>query len=555
MNQKSMTLTVCVLIIFILMIGASAVNASPYRQTEGEITPELPVSTETAAVAGDGDEEEITLVIERKPEAESTAEAENPVETADDTADNAGDPETESTAEAENPAETADDTAENAEDPEAESAVTIENPVENTDETAENAETPEPPEAPVPENPKGSFSSHAMGFYWAPAKNAEYYEINWRDDKGHQDILRAENDDWTCQAGRCIVYAELPTDGNYTWTVTAFNENGDAKSEEVNFTVKTEVPSADPYRPASALDSSRPLIFEWEDAGSAVSAYRIQVVNSETDEVCFDKTYSTDAVRHINGECYLETGEYFPSGIYQWRVRGMRGSSASEWSAWKAFELTCAACVSGNYQNSTSAAFYPQGVALGPNPRFVWKALTGALSYQLEVKDSAGTVLFYEEVLPTNCLIETCSYVPELTLTTGETYSWAIEAYGWNGSFWGRDDDFFTAAAVPEMKEFSFVGPENNASLDPDNQQIIWTDPGVETPVFRLGIRDENDEWQFITDLNRQDAWCDGITCSIQFRSIPAGENYEIVLIPYSEFNTPGTPVTLTFNNEQTEIS
>ena len=534
MNQKSMAFLACVLIIFVLMIGASAVNASPYRQTEGEIALELPESTETADENETGEDEEITLVIERKPEAESAGAEENTVE-------NAENPEAES-------AGTEENTVENAENPEAESIGAEEN-------TAENTETPELPAVPVPENPKGNFSSHAMGFYWAPAENADHYEVNWRNDKGHQDILRTENDDWTCQAGRCIVYAELPADGNYTWTVTAFNEGGEAKSDEVSFNVKIDVPSADPYRPGSALDSSRPLVFEWEDAGSAVSAYRIQAVNSATDEVCFDKTYSTDAVRHINGECYLESGDYFPSGTYQWRVQSVRGSSVSDWSAWKAFELTCAACLSGSYQNSASAAFYPKGVAVGTNPRFIWKALTGALSYQLELKDSEGTVLFYEEVLPTSCLIETCSYEPELTLTPGETYSWTIEAYGWNGSFWGKDDDSFTVAAVPEMNEFSFVGPENNASLDPDNQQIIWTDPGVETPVFRLGIRDENDEWQFITDLTREDAWCDSITCSIQFQSIPAGENYEIILIPYSEFNTPGQAVTLTFNNGQKEIS
>ena len=117
MNQKSMTFWACVLIIFVLMIGASAVNASPWKQTEGEITLELPESSETPEKTETGEDEEITLVIEREPEGESAAAEENPAET---------------------------------------------------------AEAPEPPEVPVPENPKGSFSSHAMGFYWAPAKNAEY---------------------------------------------------------------------------------------------------------------------------------------------------------------------------------------------------------------------------------------------------------------------------------------------------------------------------------------------------------------------------------------------
>ena len=506
MNQKPMIFMICVLML-IFLLGGSVVNASPLYQNEGEIELVLP-EHEDEAVSGMSADETITLVTEKDSEDDEAIVIKNEKTEAKETTE------------------------------------------EKSLETEENTEDITVPGLPIPENPKGSFSSHAMGFYWTPAENTDRYEVYWRNNKGNQDTLELENDDWTCQMNRCIVYTELPSDGNYTWTVTAFNENGEAKTDEVKFTVKTPVPSPDAYRPNTALDGQRPLTFEWEDLGSDVTDYRIQIVDSTTDMIYFDKLYGTEAVRHINGECYLETDEYLSEGTYQWRVQGAKGTAVSEWSSWMAFSITCASCSSGAYQNSTSAALYPKGVALDVNPRFAWKALTGALSYQIDIKDSSGDLIVSEEVLPTSCLIETCSYVPERSLKSGEIYTWTIGAYGWNGSFWGADDDSFVVASVPEMKDFSFVGPESNASLDPDNQQIIWTDPGVNTPVFRLGIRDENDEWQFITDLTREEAWCDSVTCSIQFQSIPTGENYEIVLIPYSEYNTPGEAVTLTFDNK-----
>lgn len=507
MNQKPNIFMLCVLMLFVLLTG-SVVNASPLYQNEDEIELVMPEQQENDVVSELSADETITLVTEKGSEDEEEIVIKNEQSESEETAD------------------------------------------EKLSETEGNTEDVKVPGLPIPKNPEGSFTSHAMGFYWTPAENTDRYEVYWRNDKGNQETLELENDDWTCQMGRCTIYTELPTDGNYTWTVTAFNENGEMKTDEVMFTVKTPVPSPDAYRPNTALDGQKPLIFEWEDLGSNVSDYRIQIADSTTDLICFDKRFGVDAVRHINGECYLETDEYLSEGTYQWRVQAINGAAVSEWSSWMGFSVTCVSCSGGAYQNSTSAALYPKGVALDVNPRFSWKALTGALSYQIDIKDSNGEMIFSEEVLPTSCLIETCSYVPDISLTPGELYSWTIGAYGWNGSFWGADNDSFVVTSVPEMTDFSFVGPESNTSLDPDNQQIIWTDPGVNTPVFRLGIRDENDEWQFITDLTREEAWCDSVTCSIQFQSIPTGEDYEIVLIPYSEYNTPGEAVTLTFNNK-----
>lgn len=413
----------------------------------------------------------------------------------------------------------------------------------------ETADPVEPPEAPVPENPSGDFSSKAMGFYWKPSENAEHYEVYWQNDRGYEDVLLLEADDWTCQLDRCIVYTELPSDGSYTWKVTAVNEGGSAESEEMTFTIPSIMPAPQAYRPDAALSNQKALIFEWEDVGYNASAYRIQVADVTTDRVCMDAWYSTEAMNHVAGVCYLETEEYLPSGSYVWRVQGSNGSTTSNWSEWRAFNVTCAECELGTYLNSTTGTVFPKGLTVNAEPQFAWRTVMGAVSYQLEVKDSKGTILLDESVPSANCSIELCTCSPTLELQDGETYTWTVTTYGWNNSFWGTDDGAF-GYVVPKTLEtkITFIGSEG-LSLDPDNQQIVWTDPGREVAAFRFGIRDMSEEWLFVGDLTRDEAWCDGITCSVQFQTIPEGENYEVVLIPYSEYNLPGDMVSMTFSN------
>ena len=441
--------------------------------------------------------------------------------------------------------------------------VTDENPQDSVSEEAAAAQTepeaeveveeeilPDPPEAPILENPQGEFYSKAMGFYWAPSLNAEQYELHWENDRGYEDTVAMENDDWTCQMGRCILYAELPSDGNYTWTVSAVNAGGSAESEAMTFSVPSILMAPAAYRPNAALSNQKPITFEWEDVGRNALAYRIQVVDVTTDQIRFDNVYSVDAFNHTNGVCFLETEDYLASGSYVWRVQALSETAASNWSSWAAFSVNCTECNSGAYLNTTTAAVYPSGTITETEIQFVWQVITGAQSYQLEIKDSKEVILLDESVSNENCDIELCRFVPETEFSIGESYTWTINAYGWNNSFWGSAKGAFAIAdANTELTEISFIGPEQNASLDPENQQIIWSDPGMTTTFFRIGIRDASEEYAFVTDLSRDAAWCDGITCSIQFHDIPEGDNYEIVVIPYSEFILPGTAIVLDFSN------
>lgn len=433
----------------------------------------------------------------------------------------------------------------------AEPAVSAEEPAPAQEEPA--PEVPAPG-VPVPQAPKGSTASREIGFYWTPAENAEHYEVHWRNDQGNEFTLKLDGDDWTCRAGRCIIYEELPINDNYTWTVSAVNESGSAVSEELSFSVLANIPAPTAYLPNTTLGSQKPLTFQWDDVRANAREFRVQVMDSDSGRVCFDRWYPIDQMLLINGMCILDTDEYLSAGSYAWRVMERNDLARSNWSGWTAFSVKCNDCELGTYLNTTTAAIAPKGMVTDNRMTFYWQTVTGAFNYQLKISRSDGTEeLLDREISPENCTIDLCSFTPELEFETGESYEWTVITHGWNNVFWGSDSESFTVAALTVMNAVEFYPLPENTALDADNQQIVWTDPGQDTASFRVGVSGADGEWLFVGDLTREEAWCDGLTCSIQFRTIPEGEHYAVTVIPYSEFNLPGEAVTMEFNNTAAE--
>ncbi len=416
---------------------------------------------------------------------------------------------------------------------------------------AEEAPVTVPPSAPSPDYPVDTETGELIGFYWTPSENAEHYEIRWKRSDGTEGSSELKAEDGTCAAGRCITYEQMPGEGSYTWTVTAVNEAGTAVFEEAAFTVRAGVPAPEAYRPASAVSSQRGITFEWEDAGSAATEYRIQAAVRETGRICADRTIPTDRIWIGNGLCYLETDIYLPEGNYSWRVQAGNGTDVSGWSGWVDFQVNCPDCLLGTYLNTVTAGIYPNGRITETGPAFEWLAVTGATYYLLNVTDAEGAVLLDEKVPASNCTLTTCSFDPELTLDTGKAYRWTVSTYGGYDARWGTYEGTAEPAEPAVFTgEISFVYPAENGGLDPEIPLIIWTDPGKSAAAFRLEIRDEAGEGLYYGDLTRDEAWCDGKTCSIVFMEIPEGKGFTISVTPISESNLPGGSVSLTFNGD-----
>ena len=407
------------------------------------------------------------------------------------------------------------------------------------------------PAAPVLRDPFGTVSSRTVGFYWLPSKNAEYYDLTWWNDRGESQTIRQTQNDSTCQKNLCIVKTTLPREGNYKWTVTAFNNKGTAASETAEFRIavsKLRTPVA--YLPNTTISDQNYVSFQWEDIQSGVTMYRIQVAGKYSNTIEADRWYDTGSIYISGGRCYVMTNLRLSSGYYSWRVMGRNGTSESEWSSWTDFSVNCDNCgYDYNNANTIATPVYPTGTISDPAPTYQWKAVTGASYYQLKVYSASGANVL-DVTVPSagNCASGSCTYSAASVLPENGTYSWSVTTYGSNGGYWGYTTSSFSLAGSAQTGSVVFIVPGYGEYLNPENSQIIWTDPGESVEYFELSIQDSTNLPLFTANLTRADAWCNGIVCSVQFRTIPSGTGYHLSLTPYFAYNRPGTAADLVFS-------
>ena len=414
--------------------------------------------------------------------------------------------------------------------------------------------TPTPkPEAPVQEAPNGTYTARSIGFYWTNSKNAESYTVEWKHQNGKKGSMNLSAQDETCKNGKCIIYATLPETGNYIWTVTAKNISGSSTSKEVKFKIINNLPTPNPYRPNGTIFNHTYPSFEWEDVQNGAYEYRIQVVGKYDNRLRMDHWFNVNDIYVGKGVCYLQSNLFLPAGSYSWRVMAKNGDTASGWSFWRDFYVECDYCNYNNvyyqnYANTVPTCSYPVGTITVNTPDFQWRTLTGASYYTVTLYDGTGSVLLNEQVSNSACTAELCSWSPKYRLTKNGNYSWYVSGYGANGSRWGSANTTFTLNGTVVMKAMNFLRPAQNGLLTDDAPVIIWTDPGETTALFHVEIFNSSNTSLFSADLNRAQAWCDGQTCSIEFKTIPNAKNYRITVTPYSELNTVGDAISLVFN-------
>ena len=420
--------------------------------------------------------------------------------------------------------------------------------------TATPTATPKPkPKSPVQECPIGRYIVRNLGFYWAPSENAESYLVEWWNDRGQKGSLTLSNSDVTCQNKRCIASATLPGEGKYAWRVTAKNASGTARSGEMKFEIASNITPPQAYRPDGTIVNRTYPSFEWEDVRDGAIEYRIQVVGKYDSRIRMDRWYSVKDIYVGKGLCYVKTDLFLPAGTYSWRVQALNQDFTSGWSAWRDFYVECDYCNYNNvyynsYANTVPSCSYPVGTITVNKPEFQWRTLTGASYYMVKLLDSAGKTLFENQVPSSNCTIELCKWTPNYTLTKNGNYSWSVAGYGGNGALWNIAYGSFTYQGKVVMKPMSYLRPAQNGYLTDEAPVILWTDPGEAAALFHIDIFSNANALLFSADLNREQAWCDGNTCSIEFKTIPDANNYRITVTPYSEFNTKGDMISLVFS-------
>ncbi len=409
------------------------------------------------------------------------------------------------------------------------------------------------PKAPVQECPIGRYTVRSLGFYWAPSKNAKTYIVRWWNDHGQEGTLSLSNSDKTCQKGRCIAYASLPGTGNYEWTVTASNKAGSATSGKMKFEIASNISVPTAYSPNGTIVNRIFPAFQWEDVEDGAIAYRIQVIGKYDNRIRLDSWYPVKDIYVGEGVCYVKTDLFLPAGTYSWRVQAKNDDFCSGWSSWLDFYVECDYCnysyhAYQPYTNTVPRTSYPAGVITNLSPEFQWQTLTGASYYMVKLTDSAGNQLFDRQVYSSSCTLELCTFNPNFKLPGNGIYYWTVSGYGSTGGLWGSSSGSFEVRAEIVLNPINFISPEPNGYLSQESPVIIWSDPGETTVLFGMEIYDRDNNSLFTANLNREQAWCDGTTCSIAFQSIPDAEGYRITLTPYSELNTKGDQASLVFN-------
>ncbi|MFH1226379.1 MAG: DUF2341 domain-containing protein [Planctomycetota bacterium] len=227
----------------------------------------------------------------------------------------------------------------------------------------------------------------------------------------------------------------------YYWRVKGVNIAGPGNwSASYKFTVNVP-PPAQPslFLPLNgALAVSLTPTLAWQ-AVSGATAYQCQVAaDSGFNSIVINQNGLTATSTITAALAYKTT--------YYWRVKASNIGGGSDWSAARSFTTLLDPPVLAAPSNNP-------GAAVSTNPTLSWNALTGAISYQLEVS-TAG-----DFSADTQQLITTDSYYQLNGLANGTVYYWRVRGVDAGGSGgWSTTWLFPTIVGPPNL-----VSPANFA--------------------------------------------------------------------------------------------
>ncbi|MHC1773636.1 MAG: hypothetical protein AB9907_18235 [Flexilinea sp.] len=406
------------------------------------------------------------------------------------------------------------------------------------------------PGAPVLESPSGEYPTRSLSFYWIPASNAESYTVHWSMEGGGSGILLLSASDDSCLGAHCAISTTLPSEGKYTWYVTATNAVGSTDSSSMEFQVNPNINTPEGYFPFGDLKDPEHLTFEFSDVQDYVFEYRIKVNNSNTGEVIMDRSWNVDGFFCEEGRCSISVDLKLPTGNYYWSVRGYSETSVSHWSNALNFSMECTTCTNSgqpaNYANTYPTPTYPTGIIQNNMPTFTWRTITGASTYWLTVYDSGGTILLDSVIDKINCNYDYCYYAPGFKFPGNGTYSWKISGGTSAGAVWGSASTYFSIEAP--IGALRFISPENLGVISKSAPAISWTDPGISILSFNIQLWGVQQTILLNTNKPRDTSWCDGTVCTLRFSMIPEAVNYQIEITPLSAIGSTGQSARLIFN-------
>ncbi|HNY93729.1 MAG TPA: hypothetical protein PKJ88_03410, partial [Flexilinea sp.] len=306
--------------------------------------------------------------------------------------------------------------------------------------------------------------------------------------------------------------------------------------------------------PSGTIYSENPLSFTFSRVEDNAYQYNVTVYNAYTGEQVADYYWNESELSCSGNYCTGVADSALGKGYYFWRVRARTNNSVSNYSGAVYFRNTyCENCYpySYYYPNTVPTPYSPIGLIHEASPVFSWKPITGATAYWLTIFDATGKAIFSSSTDNSICNYQICTYSPAFTLPQDGNYTWKISGGSNTGVVWNYASAAFTYVGAEETQKsvtgISIIYPMEGGELYAGDAKIVWLDTQIENETYHLVIKDKDGNVLLDVGLDRESAWCDGKTCSIEFAEIPSDATYHLELTPISESGEEGILTELNF--------
>ena len=391
--------------------------------------------------------------------------------------------------------------------------------------------------------PNGSYTSSTVNFVFKPAANAESYQVTWLSQWGQTGTKTLSASDSTCLSGDCYVSDVMPSIGSFSWYVTASNSAGSTKSDTMYFTINLEVSAPTGYSPSGTVSNNQPFTYTFSKVQDNTYQYNVRVYKAYSNTQVGDYYWNVSDLSCSGGYCSGTASSTLDSGSYYWMVRARTNNDVSSWSSPVYFNTNTYTYT----PNTVPTPFSPVGIIKTATPIFSWKPITGATAYWITVYDSSNKSIFSGYTDNSVCSYQSCSYSPDFKLPVAGNYSWRITGGTSTGVIWNYATAAFSYEATEPLEKVELLSPADNGEIYVNEARIVWVDPLDKADSFKLVIRDESGAALLNTTLDREAAWCDNETCTIEFSQIPLHVLYTLEITPVSSSGESGETTSLNF--------
>jgi nitrous oxidase accessory protein NosD len=241
-----------------------------------------------------------------------------------------------------------------------------------------------------------------------------------------------------CSAGECSAsISDALVNGTYQWQIRAENVAGaSAWTSGWQLTIFATTPGVPtPLSPDSTVIFDATPLLGWQ-AATNTAAYDVEVRDTGGN-VVIAESFSSSTACKPDLSCSASVTKSIPAGgNYTWRIRGTNSGGAGVWSS----AITFSDFIT---KPAVPVPSYPAGTISQSRPSYTWGYVPGAIQYQLQVKDSKGTVILTQTGKGT-------TITPNYRLKNSQ-YSFQVRAwnpFGWSAWSTGKT---FVAAPAPRV--------------------------------------------------------------------------------------------------------